>query len=100
MFNTLLHSLLPHNMAAQGTETPTVHVDLDDSELTRLEKLRIRLKLTHWSKITRKNKLRKNLNWFHNRRGRKVNMLYFWFLIRLAGNCWVMDCLPTQMVRA
>ena len=55
--NTAIIHLLPHNMAAQGTETPTAHVDLDDSELTSLEKLRIRLRLTHWSKITRKNKL-------------------------------------------
>ena len=34
-----------------STSSPTVTIKLDDSEITRLEKLRILLKLSHWSGI-------------------------------------------------
>ena len=40
-----------------STSSPTVIVKLDDSEITRLEKLRILLKLSHWSGIKTEYKL-------------------------------------------
>ena len=45
-------------MAVAMAPTPSVSIDLDDSEMMRLEKLRSRLKLTHWTKIERKNNLK------------------------------------------
>ena len=45
-------------MAVAMAPTPSVSIKLDDSEIMRLEKLRSRLKLSHWTKIGRKHDLK------------------------------------------
>ena len=41
-------------MSGATSPTPSVSVKLDDSEIMRLEKLRSRLKLSHWARIGKK----------------------------------------------